>query len=167
VALFRHWKVKRALVLCFALASCGEVESNAPPTEEPVPVKNAQAPAQPRAEASPEPASAPAGGQAAAEVVRSYYAFIQAGNYGEARKLRENVPDPAAFLANFERYAEHRATVGRPSETVESGDWLYVEVPVQTYGRLKTGGTFSSAGTVTLRRRKTEPDGNWRIYTSG
>lgn len=161
--------MKRALLLCFALLSCGEVESEAPPTKEPAPAKPVQAPAQPPAKPVPEPAGAPAAGQGAAEIVRTYYALIEAGDYGEARRLREKPAgtDPAAFAANFERYAEHRATVGTPSEVVEGGDWLYVEVPVQTYGRLRSGNTFGSAGTVSLRRRKGEPNAGWRIYTSG
>lgn len=152
-------------MLCFALLSCGEAESDTPPTKVSAPVKNVQP--QPPADSVPEPAGVHTGGQGAAEVVRSYYAFIEAGNYREARRLREKRPDAAAFAANFKRYAEHRATVGTPSEVVESGEWLYVEVPVHTYGRLKSGTSFGSAGTVSLRRPRAEPNGAWRIYTSG
>jgi dihydroorotase len=149
--------------------SCGEVESEAPPTKEPAPAKPVQAPAQPPAKPVPEPAGAPAAGQGAAEIVRTYYALIEAGDYEEARRLREKpgATDAAAFATNFARYAEHRATVGTPSEVVEGGDWLYVEVPVQIYGRLRSGNAFGSAGTVSLRRRKGEPNAGWRIYTSG
>ena len=169
MALFRPGEVKRAFLLCLALASCGETESDIPPTQKRIAVKHVSAPAQPPAQAVPEPAGAPLGGENAAGVVRTYYSLIEAGDYGDARRLREKPgsTDAAAFAANFERYAEHRATVGTPSETVEAGDWLYVEVPVQTYGRLKNGETFGSAGTVSLRRHRSEPNAQWRIYTSG
>jgi hypothetical protein len=132
-------------------------------------VANVSAPAQPPAEPVSKRADPPTGGQGAAEVVRGYYSLIEAEDYDEARRLREKPggTDAAAFAANFERYAEHRATVGTPSEAVEGGDWLYVEVPVQTYGRLRSGETFGSAGTISLRRRKSDPNAQWRIYTSG
>jgi hypothetical protein len=156
--------VKRALIFCFAAASCGDAEIDAPPANEPA--KHIQAPAQPPARPLPEPAGAPTG-QGAAEVVRTYYAFIEAGDYDQARRLRDKRPDLAAFAASFERYLDYHATIGMPSEIAEGGDWLYVEVPVQTYGRLKTGDTFGSVGTVSLRRSKAEPGAAWRIYTSG
>jgi hypothetical protein len=47
----------------------------------------------------------------------------------------------------------------------EAGEWLYVEVPVQRYGKFRDGKTFANAGTVTLRRRKS--GGEWRIFTRG
>ncbi|HEX8535290.1 MAG TPA: hypothetical protein VF662_14085 [Allosphingosinicella sp.] len=100
--------------------------------------------------------------------MQSYYALIEAGKYGDAYKLREpapGAPSAEAFAQSFERYAEHHATVGRPSEPVQSGGWLYVEVPVQTYGRMKDGSPLASGGTVTLRRRAT--GGAWRIFTKG
>ena len=47
---------------------------------------------------------------------------------------------------------------------------LYVEVPVQTYGKLQDGTPFSSAGTVTMRRSNDVPGATaeqrrWRIHT--
>jgi hypothetical protein len=71
----------------------------------------------------------------------------------------------ADFAAAFERYASHRATVGAPSRPVEAGGWFYVEVPVQTYGTMRDGTPFGSAGIVTLRRR--QGGGDWRIYAKG
>ena len=107
--------------------------------------------------------------QGAAEVLQTYYALIEAGKFSEAYRLREREKKGAnevAFAANYARYAEHHATVGAPSLIAEAGDWLYVEVPVQMYGRLKSGVPMASAGTMTLRRRKSEPKAPWRIYTS-
>ena len=109
--------------------------------------------------------------QGAAAVLQSYYALIEARRYGEAWELRErgpNAPDAAAFARNFERYREHRATVGAPSEPVAASGFLFVEVPVHTYGVMKDGRGFGSAGTVTLRRSQAgSKRGQWRIYTSG
>ena len=128
-------------------------------------------------EAAPEPASEPAGqppppspeaASGAADVLKRYYALISEQRYEEARALRESggrAPTAEQFAANFDKYAEHRATVGIPSLVAEADGWLYVEVPVQTYGKLKSGAAFGSAGTVTLRRRK--GDGQWRIHPSG
>ena len=102
----------------------------------------------------------------AAEVLRRYYASISERRYSEAHKLRETGgADAAAFAAYFERFGSLRVTVGTPSEPVEAGGWLYVEVPVHTYGTMKDGKPLGSAGTVTLRRR--EPGGEWRIFTKG
>jgi hypothetical protein len=101
-------------------------------------------------------------------VLRLYYELIAARRYEAAQRLRESssrAPSAAAFAANFERYSEHHATVGTPSLVAEAGEWLYVEVPVQRYGKFRHGKTFANAGTVTLRRRKS--GGEWRIFTSG
>ncbi len=122
----------------------------------------------PAAAASPapdQPASTAEKGEAA-DVLRLYYALIGERRYPQAHKLREpNGADADAFAAHFERFASHGVTVGTPSEPVEAGGWLYVEVPVHTYGTMKDGTPFGSAGTVTLRRRAR--DGEWRIFTKG
>jgi hypothetical protein len=95
--------------------------------------------------------------------------LIEAGKFREAYRLREPEKKGAteqAFAANYARYAEHRATIGAPSRIAEAGEWLYVEVPVQMYGRMKSGAPMASAGTMTLRRPAAEPNAPWRIYTS-
>ncbi len=151
--------------LALLLAACTEEAAPTPPERKP----ESQAPATPRAAAaSPgldQGMSAAETGDAA-DVLRRYYALIGERRYSQAHKLRE--PDGAdadAFAAHFERFASHGVTVGTPSEPAEAGGWLYVEVPVQTYGTMKDGTPFGSAGTVTLRRR--EPGGEWRIFTKG
>jgi hypothetical protein len=102
----------------------------------------------------------------AADVLRRYYALIGQGRYSEAHKLREaGGADAGAFAAYFERFASHGVTVGTPSEPVEAGGWHYVEVPVHSYGMMKDGKVFGSAGTMTLRRRT--QGGGWRIFTKG
>lgn len=117
----------------------------------------------------------PESAQGAANVLQTYYALIEQGEYDEAWALRSPVPDgptAAEFAASFEQYAEYHAQVGAPSDIQGAAGSLYVEVPVQTYGRMKDGKPFSSAGTVTLRRSNNIPGSTpeqrrWRIYTSG
>ena len=158
-----------AAALALALAGCGEAERQAPAGPE----RTARPPVEVAPQPAPEPAKqaaepSPQAGDGAADVLKRYYALIGERRYEEARALRETgsrAPTGDQFAANFDKYAEHRATIGTPSLVAEAGDWLYVEVPVQTYGKLKTGAAFGSAGTVTLRRRKS--GGQWRIHTSG
>ena len=161
--------MRRTLLLAALLvASCGEPQRQEPAATEPQEPRPAeQAAAPPRAKATPSPAP-PVGeeGQGAADVLRSYYGLIEAGRYDEAFRLREpgkRGPTPEQFRQSFARYAEHRATVGTPSQVAGAAGSLYVEVPVQIYGRLRSGKPFSTAGTVTLRRRSA--GGEWRIYT--
>jgi hypothetical protein len=112
---------------------------------------------------------APASAQGAANVLQTYYALIEAGKYAEAFRLREPSQGLSAdrFAASFEDYAEYHARIGTPSRPHGAAGSLYVEVPVQLYGRLKDGRPFSNAGTVTLRRSNNVPGGSkeWRIYT--
>jgi hypothetical protein len=99
-------------------------------------------------------------------VLRDYYGLIDERRYAEAYALRgPNEGGVGAFAAHFERFASQKVTVGQPSEPAEAGEWLYVEVPVQTYGSMKDGTPFGSAGTVTLRRRRS--GGAWHIFTKG
>jgi hypothetical protein len=97
-------------------------------------------------------------------VLKRYYALIERGDYAGAHRLREPNPrgaSAAAFAAGFADYAEYRGAVSSASEPVSSGGWDYVEVAVQIIGRTKAGRPFSSAGTVTLRRRSGSTQ--WRI----
>ena len=151
--------------LVLLLAACGD--EAAPTRPEPGPEIRAPATA-PAAAASPAPDQGTLLAEKgdAAEVLRRYYALIGERRYSEAHTLREpGGADADAFAAHFERFASHGTTVGIPSEPVEAGGWLYVEVPVQTYGTMNDGTPFGSAGTVTLRRR--ERGGEWRIFTKG
>jgi hypothetical protein len=157
-----------SLCLLFLTASCGEAEQAKPEQrapQRPPPAASGEAP--PPAE--PKAANAVLGAEAgAADVLKLYYELIGTRRYEAAGRLREESarpPSAAEFAANFERYAEHHATIGTPSLVAEAGEWLYVEVPVQRYGKFRSGKTFANAGTVTLRRRKS--GGEWRIFTSG
>lgn len=174
-----------ALLPLLLLSACGE--GSEPPQQ---PARKAesqaaapQAPVIPPASGNPrgladdgtphteEPAEA-GGAQEAATVVETYYALIGEGKYREAWKLRWTGPDDSddAFVESFGKYASYRASVGAPSEVQAAAGSLYVEVPVQIYGRMNDGQPFSSAGSVTLRRSNnvsgsTPDERRWRIYS--
>lgn len=128
----------------------------------------------PQTPAAPEPAEA-SEAETVRDVVQHYFASIEAGDYDAAWALRwkgegDDAASRQAFIDNFARYAEHHATVGTPGPVEGAAGSLYAEVPVQLYGRLKTGEPFSSAGTVTLRRVNDVPGSSaeqrrWRIYS--
>lgn len=168
---------RAALLVPLLLAACQE-ESSPPRKNRTPPVIAAPAP-EPPPEESPD-SQAPVGaegGEGAAEVLRTYYRLIEAGRYDEAWKLRRKGPDAgsetaAAFRASFDRYAEYHANVGTPGPVSGAAGSLYVEIPVQIVGRMKSGEPFASAGTVTLRRVNNVPgskteDRRWRIHSNG
>jgi len=165
--------VLRALAPLLLLAACGDSGGAPPPAKKEPAAKKQEAipPAPGEAGGLPddvtpisEAPSAPGGGQGAATVVETYYALIEAGKYRDAWKLRwpAKGDDAEAFTANFEKYASYHANVGAPAEPQAAAGMLYAEVPVQLYGRLKSGESFSSAGSITVRRPAGR--GEWRIY---
>lgn len=134
--------------------------------------------ADPRDEGEAPPAAArPAGrvpspaeladAERAASVLRLYYERIGRRDYAGALALREPPPGAAAarfsdrFAASFARYGEYRATVHLPTLPVEAGGYVWLEVPVQLYGRMRDGRPFGSVGQVTMRRPAR--GGDWRL----
>lgn len=100
---------------------------------------------------------ATASAQGAADTVQHYYALIEAGKYAEARRLWASGGDASGkteseFAADFRNYRDYHAEVGAPGRIEGAAGSLYVDVPVQLYGRLKDGSPFREPGTVTLRR---------------
>jgi hypothetical protein len=100
---------------------------------------------------------APASAQAAADIVQTYYALLEAGRLAEARRLWSGAgeasgSDEAGFAARFARYVEYHAQVGAPGTIEGAAGSSYVEVPVVLHGRLKSGEGFSRKAVVTLRR---------------
>lgn len=159
------------LALASLLAGCGGEQEPRPSEEREERAQAPVAPApQPSPPAEPEPQAAGLGEpKDAAEVLARYYDLIRNKRYQEAARLREaggRAPTAAELAAAFGRYAEHKVTVGTPSPAIDGGEWLYVEVPVQRYGKYRGGRAFGNAGTVTLRRRKASGSDGWRIVTS-
>jgi hypothetical protein len=115
--------------------------------------------------------------QGAANVVQSYYALLEQGRHEEAWRLwsdggRASGMTAGQFAASFARYAEYHAQIGAPGEIEGAAGSLYVEVPVQVYGRLRSGEPFRMLGPVRLRRCNdvpgcTEDQRKWRIADSG
>jgi hypothetical protein len=105
-----------------------------------------------------------------ADMLRHYYALIEAGKYGDAWKMRSGGRgiDAAQFAAHFKAYESYHSQIGPPTRPVRSQGWDYVEVPVMTTGRFLGGKPFGSAGSVTLRRPApgtANAERGWRIYT--
>ncbi len=106
--------------------------------------------------------------QAAADVVQLYYALVEKGQLDEARSLWS---DPSAFRSEtllLQSYSEYHALVGAPGQVEGAAGSSYVEIPVQPYGRLKTGQTFQAPSMVTLSRVNDVPGSTaeqrrWRI----
>ncbi len=105
----------------------------------------------------------------AAAALKSYYSRIEAGNYEAAWAMRSGEAGGEArrrFADNFKAYETYHADVGTPSEPVAAQGWAYVEVPVMIRGTFRGGKSFSSAGSVTLRKAVGPGGGGrWRIYT--
>jgi hypothetical protein len=95
--------------------------------------------------------------QGAANLVQTYAALVEAGQYRQAWSLwgdggRASGVNADAFARSFSRYSEWHAEVG-PSGRIEgAAGSLYVTVPIRVHGRLAGGGLFSAGGAVTLRR---------------
>jgi hypothetical protein len=99
----------------------------------------------------------PDSAQGAANVVQTYYALIEAAKYRQAWTLwdhdgQDSRQSAEAFAASFAKYAEYHAQIGAPGRIDAGAGQRYVTVPVQVYGRLKTGAKFATAGQATLHR---------------
>ena len=138
----------RAFLLLILLAGCGGTE-DAPATN----ASNAAAP--PAAPERVPSAAEIADMEAAAAALRAYYAALGRGDYRAAWALREQRPglDFERFAASFGIYADYRADVGTPSYPAEAEGWVWIDAPVQTWGRRKDGERFGSVGRVLMKRR--------------
>jgi hypothetical protein len=161
------------LVLIATLCGCGsEGERESARRERKTAERHSQPlpPAPERAVADEEPSEPrqPSGNaQEASDVLKLYYDAIAAREYDKAWSLRwkgrgDDEASRKAFTDRMKRYAEYRANVGQAGAVVEAGGYSYVDVPVQIFGRTLEGGPFSTAGTVTLRRKGAE---GWKIYS--
>jgi len=95
--------------------------------------------------------------EAAADVVRHYFALIGAGKYRDAWALwdiggKASGMSADAFAASFAKYASFKADVGAPGDVDAGAGQRYVTVPVVVSGTLKSGGGFRMEGPVTLHR---------------
>jgi hypothetical protein len=160
--------MRRLAFLALLLAASCQRQAPAPlPQKQSAPVPPAAPPAAP-----PQPKTQPGPDDTAgaADLLRHYYALIEAGKYAEAWRMRSNGRgiDESQFADHFRAYESYRSQVGTPSEPVAAQGWIWVEVPVMTTGRFLGGKPFDSAGSVTLRRpapNTASAERGWRIYT--
>jgi hypothetical protein len=99
----------------------------------------------------------------AAAALRAYYDAIGRGDYRAAWALREQRPGLGfeRFAESFAPYARYRADVGSPSFPVEADGFVWIDAPVQTWGRRTDGETFGSVGRVMVKRPAR--GGAWKI----
>jgi hypothetical protein len=148
-------------------------------------VRCADAPVEPRPPGTPggladdrtpvsEAPFTPTSAQGAANVAQGYFADLEAGRYAKAwRRLgpggRIGWAGEAAFARAFKAYRSYHAQVGAPGAIEGAAGSLYVEVPVQVYGRRASGQEVHDRGGVTLRRVNDVPGStaeqrSWRIF---
>ncbi len=110
--------------------------------------------------------------KAAAEIVEQYGDLLEQRRFGDALRLwGDNLPDEAGFVAEFDKYATIRASVGMPGDVEGAAGSIYVDVPLTLSGTLKSGAPFKMAGITTLRRANNVPGSTveqrrWHIYAS-
>lgn len=118
----------------------------------------------------------PDSAQGAANVVQTYYALLGEQKYAAAWKLwghdgKDSGLTAKAFAASFVKYSDYHANVGAPGEIDAGMSQRWVTVPVQVYGRLKTGAAVNMLGSITLHRivpgvSATKADEKWHIRTA-
>ena len=161
-------------VAAFALlGACGQADTSVANTEHktpPPPAENTTAPIVAPAPGTPgglpddrtpleEPKGAidPKSAETAGQVMQQYGALLEERSFDVAYKLwgpnggASNLTEPQ-FAAQFAKYSEIHAQVGKPGDMEGAAGSSYVTVPFGLYGRAKAGGPFKQSGTATLRR---------------
>ena len=106
--------------------------------------------------------------QGGADVVQTYFALVEAARYAEAWKLRRGAERESAFARSFAAYDSYHGLVGAPGRIEGAAGSLYLEVPVQIYGRWKDGREMHQGGVAILQRANDAPGSTaeqraWRI----
>ena len=115
----------------------------------------------PIAEGPTDPRSA----QGAGQVVQRYFALLESGRTAAATALWSN----KAQEPDYSAYREVHGNIGAPGEPEGAAGSIYVDVPVQLYGRRQDGSRFTTLGKVILRRVNDVPGSTpeqreWRLY---
>jgi len=116
----------------------------------------------------------PTSAQGAGNVMQVYYALIAEGQYEKAwhswtQGGQGSGMTAAAFAASFAQYSSYNANIGKPGEIEGAAGSLFVTVPVQIYGRRKSGEEVHQLGEATLRRVNDVPGSTpeqreWHIF---
>lgn len=103
--------------------------------------------------------------RSAADSLRLYYERIGRRDWSGAFAMREPVAGVTLerFKDRYEPYEDHRATIGTPSLPTRHEGAVWVQVPVQLYGRMEGGRPFGSVRAVVLKRGPGEE--RWRIVS--
>jgi hypothetical protein len=102
-----------------------------------------------------ETAFTPESAQGAANVVQTYFALLIERKYAQALALWQagaDAPKIPDFGRSLDRYARLGANIGAPGRLDPGAGQVYLDVPVQFYGRLKTGEVVNMLGKTTLHR---------------
>ena len=178
--------MKRLVIPMAALAACSQQTQQNNVADEPasnLPDDNALAPEAPLNPPAPgEPGGLPDdrtpisegpieanSAQGAGQVIQRYFALLESGKADEADGLWSGSGTTHEFASQLARYGEVHANIGAPGKLEGAAGSIYVDVPVQLYGRLKDGKQFNSRGTMTLRRvndvpGSTDEQRRWHIY---
>ena len=172
--------MKKAFALALLLAGACSQEPAAPPANEAASVNEAapEMPLNPPAPGEPgglpddrtpiaEGPIDPKNAQGAGQVLQRYLALVESGNTAEASKLWSK----DAQKLDLSPYKEIHANIGAPGEPQGAAGSIYVDIPVQLYGRTNAGKEFNSRGSMTLRRVNDVPGSTpeqreWHIYRS-
>jgi hypothetical protein len=158
------------LICALLLAGCGDVRSDEAPANEMAPGNNAVA-AQPRnlPPAEPVQPGQPGGraddrtpipeapfearsAQGAANLAQTYFALVEQSKFAEARSLWLDRAAADAFERIVRSCREFHSQIGAPGGIEGAAGSLYVEIPIQPYGRLKSGTAFAVPGKIVLSR---------------
>jgi len=156
-------------MICLAAGGCSERQDQGNAS-----VNEVAAPAAPQAEAplppvEPIPPGRPGGlpddrtpvseapftptsAQGAANVVQTWFALLESGRGADAKSAWRDPATADAFVKSLGDPREVHAQIGSPGAIEGAAGSLFVEVPVQVYGRARDGSPFSKLGTATLRR---------------
>lgn len=113
--------------------------------------------------------------QVAADVLRRYYAAIDAGAYPVAFRLwgdegRRSGQTEAAFAAGFAHTAHVEVDVGEPGRVEGAAGSRYVEIPVVVQATTDAGATQRFEGSYTMRRvvvdGATDAQRDWHIESA-
>jgi hypothetical protein len=114
--------------------------------------------------------------RSARTAVRTYYALLAAGVYGEARRMWENDGNAsgtaeAEFARSFADYESYHADIGAPRSVRDAAGFLYVQTPVMIHGWRKTGEPVRLSGVLVMRRSNDllgsgHQSGEWHILSA-
>ena len=139
------------------IAGNGASTSGAPAAEAPPPPVEPIPPGEPgglpddRTPVSEAPFAANSA-QGAANVVQTWFALLESGRAAEGKGAWRDPAAADAFLKSLGDPREVHAQIGAPGDIEGAAGSLFVEVPVQVYGRARDGAPFSRIGAATLRR---------------